>query len=502
MMSRLKIIYVLTLFVLFTSCEQDNIATIVVKADTDRVIRNPLNGWVMYATGNLTTDMFNAYDKMEVPSLDAEVRVSDYANTLYLRTSWTLFNPEENVYGWDVNDGFKWIINYAKERGLKLAFRVVVDSRDKPYDFTPEFVRDAGAEGFESKSGNRTVWSPYCDDEIFQAKYEKFMKAFGERFDNADEVDFIDGYGLGKWGESHAVAYKDPANREKVYEWIIDLYLANFKNVPLAINYHRLIGTPDSWASVDADSERLLDYAVERGYILRHDAFGMTDYYPEWEKNYAKKWLYKRPILMEGGWIVYKKHHNYGKDSRGYQTPFDVRKGEFDDSKEAHVNTMDFRVGETNTWFNSAEIYRLVEEFISEGGYRLVPDLVTLPTQIVKGESIIIAHQWQNLGWGYCPTNIPQWEGKYKVAFALLDDRNNPVKIFVDEQTKLHEWIKGKETAYTFSLMMNNVPVGNYTWAVGIVNTKKSNAIGINLSASLDITTEAGWVTLVSVQIK
>lgn len=359
-MNKLKSIQNLLLLVLLLVACGNKTTTVKVPVDTERVIRNPLNGWVMYATGNLSADMFDAYDKMEVPGLDVYVHVSDYANTLYLRTSWTLFNPEEDVYAWDVNDEFKWLINYAKERGLKLAFRVVVDSRDKPYDFTPAFVREAGAEGFESKSGKRTVWSPYCDDPVFQAKHEKFMKAFGERFDNADEVDFIDGYGLGKWGESHAVAYKAPANREKVYKWIVDLYLANFKQVPLAINYHRLIGTPDSWAAVDADSERLLDYAVEKGYILRHDAFGMTDYYPEWEKTYARKWLYKRPILMEGGWIVYKKHHSYGKDPRGYKTPFDVRKGEFDDSKEARVNTMDFRVGETNTWFNSPDSYRLV----------------------------------------------------------------------------------------------------------------------------------------------
>lgn len=118
-----------------------------------------------------------------------------------------------------------------------------------------------------------------------------------------------------------------------------------------------------------------------------------------------------------------------------------------------------------------------------------------------NGELTTISHQWQNLGWGYCPTNIPQWKGKYKVAFALLDEQRQPVEIFLDEQAQPHEWIKGAEINYTFSSMVKDVPVGKYDWAVGIVNTQKNNTIGINLSASLDITTDAGWVKLSKVEV-
>lgn len=47
------------------------------------------------------------------------------------------------------------------------------------------------------------------------------------------------------------------------------------------------------------------------------------------------------------------------------------------------------------------------------------------------------------MGWGYCPTNIPQWNQKYKVAFALLDSETNEVRYtFVDTNTDLSKWIK------------------------------------------------------------
>lgn len=107
--------------------------------------------------------------------------------------------------------------------------------------------------------------------------------------------------------------------------WIVDLYSTAFPSVALAINYHRLIGTGMDWGDPDPDSERLLDIAFDRGYVLRHDAFGMTTYYSDWEKAIAAKWRYKRPIIMEGGWVT--GSMNYSVDPRGYQTVADVRKG-------------------------------------------------------------------------------------------------------------------------------------------------------------------------------
>ncbi len=87
---------------------------------------------------------------------------------------------------------------------------------------------------------------------------------------------------------------------------------------------------------------------------MRHDAFGMGLYYGEWERDFAKKYFGVRSILMEGGWIT-GKIHAFWVDPRNYRKghPEDVRQGEFDDSKEARVNMMDFRVGETESWFHN-----------------------------------------------------------------------------------------------------------------------------------------------------
>lgn len=468
---------------------------IFIEPEIQKMYRNPLNGWVVYGGRDVVSDYWNTYDNLSVTGLDGTVKISDYATTMYIRTSWTILNPQEDVYAWDTDNKFKEFIAQAQQRGLKLAFRVVVDSRDKSYDFSPAYVKTAGAQGFTSGTNNAR-WTPYPDDPVFQEKYTKFVKAFAQKYNNPDIVEFIDGYGLGKWGEGHSMKYLNSANRESVFKWIVDLYASEFTKVPLTINYHRLIGAELEWGSVDPKSEELLDYAVNQGFSLRHDAFGMTTYYGAWERLYAEKWNFKRPIIMEGGWVT--AQHDVTVDPRGYQTVADVRVGEYEDSQEAKVNMMDFRINEATTWFS--DTYYLVKNFIADGGYRLYPDKLSLPRNIANGSQVKIVHQWNNLGWGYCPTNIPQWNQKYKVAFGLLDHNDKVIATFVDEQTDLSKWIKGTPVSYNFTPQISGIPTGKYTWAVAIVDKTKNNAKRIDVAAKGNIST-TGWLKLIEVEV-
>ena len=471
---------------------------VMMEPETQKNLRNPLTGWALYGSGGMVAqaDFWDKLDNIKVPGVDGLQKIADYANTLYIRTSWTSLNPSEGVYGWDANPGLKWMIENARKRGMRLAFRVVVDSRDKSENFSPQYVKDAGAEGFTSGSSNQR-WSPYPDDPIFQQKYATFVEAFAKKFNDPDVVDFIDGFGLGLWGEAHNMKYKNYANRESVFKWVVDLYTKHFTKIPLAVNYHRLIGTEQSWGSADAQSKSLLEYAFNKGYVLRQDAFGMTDYYQKWERNVAAEWLFKRPNIMEGGWVT--NSHSWWNDPRGYKTVGDVRQGEFDDSKEARVNMMDFRIGEVDSWFKDA--FNLVQEFIAEGGYRLYPDRLSLPKEISNNETVTIAHRWNNLGWGYCPTNIPCWNQRYKVAFGLLDANGKVVTSLVDNQTDLSKWLKGTPTAYDFKTKISGVQAGTYTWAVAIVDVTRNNIKGIEISTKKEATS-TGWVKLFDVKIK
>lgn len=467
-------------------------------ADTTTVLRNPLTGWVLYGTGSPAADYWDNYDHLVVVGRDETVRVADYAHTLYFRLSWTVLNPEEGVYGWDVHDGLRTMIEGARERNMRLAFRVVVDSRDKATGFTPAYVREAGAQGYETQTGSRTVWSPYPDDPIFQEKYATFVRALGERFDDPSEVDFVDGYGLGKWGEGHSMRYLDPAHRESVFRWSVELYSQAFTKVPLAINYHRMIGGPKDWGDPDPESAGLLEHAIDQGYMLRHDAFGMTTYYGQWERDFASRWSTTLPIMFEGGWVT--KSHDYSVDPRGYETVEDVRRGEYDDAIEARVNTMDFRIGETESWF--ADVPELVEDFIARGGYRLHPEEVTVPRTVGRSRTVTLAHRWANLGWGMFPGHLPQWEGRYKVAFALLDADagHRVVQTFADESADPSTWLQGESHEHSLEVQVNGPSRGNLVWGLAIIDTAAGGAPGIELAAQGE-TTEDGWLILGAVAV-
>lgn len=486
---------------------EETYRTVSLGRDSLSVVKNPLNGWVMYLGRSWSKDFGTeaGYDSWPA-GVDGsrKVRVSDYCGTAYIRTSWASMEPEEGKYFWnDPDSRLGGLLDEVRRRGMRLAFRIVVDGRDQGQN-TPQYVIDAGAECFASKVGNREVYTPYPDDKIFQEKYEKFLEAFAARFNSSDEIDFIDAYGLGKWGEAHSMRYKDQKNKVPVYEWITSLYSRLFTNVPLIMNYHRVLAaqTIDGWENApDPDTEKLLESAVSKGYSLRHDAFGMTGYYMDWEKEYAERWRYRLPIIFEGGWIT-GAHHRYWKDPSGkYREghPEDVRRGEMEAAEEAHVNMMDFRVGnETESWFRNMD---LVQKFISEGGYRLNPSSATVPVKAAAGSKVCLSHVWENHGWGYCPNNIRQWHYRYKPAFVLLDSGGNVVKTFVDRGSEPSEWIKGKPGAHSLEAELSGVAPGRYTWAIGIVDTMRGNRPGLNVAAEKSLLTPEGWVKIADVDV-
>ena len=490
--------------------ESSDVRTLTISPDRTTILKNPLNGWVMYVSASSDPSYFDT--KIYVPELGKEVLVRDYASACYIRTGWKAFNPSDGKYVWDDPSArLTQLINRAEELGIPIAFRVVVDGRDQREN-TPQFVFDAGAKYWLSDSKFPDRKTPLAVDPVWRQYYEKFVIAFAARFNDPSKCAFIDAYGLGKWGEGHSVCYEQDnavSSRTAEYkantmEWITGLYSREFTRVPLVINYHRHIGHPVSeGAKAESDSETVLQIALDNGYCLRSDAFGMNNNswgYNNWERTYVSKWNFKVPVIMEGGWIV--GQHSYWNDEKGYRKdhPEDVRKGEFDASAEAHVNMMDFRVGdETKSWFETS--FNLVQRFATEGGYRVYPDKVTLPMSLKQGTAAKITHRWRNLGWGYLPNNIKQWNYKYKVAFALLAADGSVAQLFIDEKCEPSEWIQGTPMEYTLDVKAA-VKTGTYLWAVAIVDTTLESTPAIDLAIAKLSKTENGWTSLANVNVE
>lgn len=500
------IIILMLAFSAFMPCAAGKERTVTFKPDSTRVLHNPLQGWVMYLGRNWNENFWTerGYDSMKAFGEDSTVKVSDYASCAYMRTSWKSFEPEEGKYIWnDPDSRLMKLIKSVNDRGLRIAFRIVIDGRDQGQN-TPQYVFDAGAESYFDPNAPGQNRSPYPDDPVFQEKYAKFFKAFAEYFDDPEKTEFIDAYSLGKWGESHSMIYKDNNNKQKVYDWVINLATDCFHRVPMVIHYHRMLGDPDDdgWGSVPAEAEAMIEKAINVGFSLRHDAFGMHGYYQDWEKAMARKWNFRRPIIMEGGWIT-GAHHRYWRDPSGkYREGHaeDVRQGEYEASAEARVNMMDFRINdETRSWFEDA--FPLVKRFVAEGGYRLYPSAVTAENKAHSGDKVTVRSTWHNMGWGYCPTNIPQWNQKYKVGVALLDAEGEPVKVTVDNASDLSTWLREAPAECATEIDLTGVRPGKYTWAVALVDVTDGNRPGLEMAVAAD-RHKGGWLPAGEIKVK
>ena len=519
------------------------------KANRTGFIPNPLSGWVIYVPLIDDVDRFwREYENFQ--SSEGTVNVFDYGNVIYLRGSWTDFNPEEGVYIWqDGIDEDKYPLarslrlfeEGAKERGLKLAFTLKCDSRDANANCTPDFVKEkmdaaygteAGGTEDDPASGKgyfnftlgsvpRHYWSPYPDDPIFQEEYAKFINALAAEYDNPEKTAFISGLGMGKWGEYHTCIYStgDETPKIPVFNWVTDTYINAFRKTPCFTNYHKMVGTIVGEGSGSPDSEGMLTSAIEKGFCMRHDAFGMRAEsfgYATWEKKFIANWTYKVPVAGEGGWIVTQGGYDENGNPKNYLTQYDgpreLRQGEYDDMHGAYVNMMDLRYdasytqGETWSWFNDA--FDLVEKFVDEDCYRIYPDRVTVPTRISNGNTCTIQHRWLNLGHAYCPTNIKPYQDRFKVAFAIMDTDTGKIigkNIFFDGNAHPHDWISGR-SSYELEIVPEGVSVGAYDLCVGIVDLALGDPdngdyrIGIRIAAKGEYT-EDGWLKLGEVTV-
>lgn len=488
------------LILVLSSCTRDLVTgrndtvTVEFNPDMKSLVRNPLSGWVLYDDANDYVAKADEYWQSQ------DMVSRKFASIFYWRSRWSELEPREGEYAWEHDENFKALIQGALDRGLKLAFCIYVDGQDNIFNGTPDFVREAGAEGYAvhrlwDPEGVDNNWTPYSDDPVFQDKFSNFIKAFAREFDNPAKVDFVDGFNLGWWGEGHHIRYKNNANKAATYRWITDLYGNSFKNVILVTNF----GTEMGW---EAEKQ----YAVAKhGYIIRRNSLGST-WFRESEKQTVLSVFPETAFIAEccywGGFSdsyqPWSSDPLYGNVFKSWP---DFYNQAYIDAIQSRANTLDLReVTESRGWTKRA--LELVEQFKINGGYRLTPTRLSFPAQAQSGTSITISHSWRNSGVGVCPNNNVRWNRKYQVAFALLDRESAAVSnITIVPEAEPSAWLKGKDACYESEIRLE-VPAGKYTLLTAIVDTSIENTPpGLNLAVEKGEYHE-GWLQVSEIDIK
>lgn len=455
--------------------------------DRTGLLRNPCMGWGIY--DDAVKEVANAEEYWNAQN-DAAV---NYASFFYVRWRWSEMEPEEGKYAWLYDENYKKLIQGALDRGLKLCFRIYDNAQDNIKQATPEYVKEAGAKGYNVVGqGGTELWTPYADDPVFQEKYAKFIAAFAKEYDNPDIVDFVDGYSLGWWGEGSHVQYLDPSKQIETFNWFTDMYASNFKNILVVLPYNSEIG-------FEVEKEIAVD---KKGYGLRRDGLGSM-YFTDADENVANEMYGK--VLMVGEcayWGGYTDSYKPFENDTKYSLKSwrDVYEISLEHAINFHFNTLDLRtVTETKGWTGIAS--DLVRKFILNGGYRLYPTYVVMPYEAKQNSTVSISHSWRNTGNGYLPNNMKNWNYKYKPAFALFDKNGELVKSWIDEKAEPSEWLSNQRKNYTYEVSLEGISTGKYQWAVAIVDKTKDNKPGINIAVK-DKEQKNGWVLISDMTIK
>ncbi len=448
--------------------------------DLESLIRNPGMGWVIYDDANDevadASEYWNNQDEF----------AREYASCLYIRWRWSDFEPEEGKYAWEYDDNYKALVQGAVDRGLKLAFRVYINGQDNIKPGTPQFVFDAGVASYEvNKLGGGKNLTPYPDDPIFQEKFENFIHAFAQEYDDADMVEFVDGFNLGWWGEGHHLKFQNLLNRQSTFSWIINLYGNAFQNVPLAITVNSEMGY---------ELEKIVAFEGQ-DYVLRRDGLG-SQWFSDYEKGIVKSHFPEKMFIAEAAYWGNGSIEYYSKIDNQYNWSSwkEYYTQVVDEALEHHANYLDLREAvEASRYVSEAKSQ--VEKFIKRGGYRIFPSEISYDSIIVAGDKLSIEHTWKNLGVGLMPNNNSRWNFKYKVAFGIVNSNNELEKVYYSEDGEPSEWVYGEKFEYKESLDLSEVSAGEYKLVCAIVNSKNENLPAINLAVKNKLLlSEDGWL--------
>lgn len=442
-------------------------------------------GWGLYDDASGEVQDADIYWKQQ------DVAARKYASFFYVRWRWSDMEPEEGKYAWVFNSNYKRLIKGALDRGLKLCFRVYENGQDNLRPGTPSFVQKAGAKGYLVNAGSSTHWTPYPDDPVFQNKWTNFVKAFAKEYDNPDIVDFVDAFSIGAWGEAHSIRLANLDKLNEVFDWYTSLYAGSFRKVLLVLPFNGQVGFEYERNAIE-----------KKGYNMRRDGLGSM-WFTDYEKSITKQMYGKALLVGESCYWGCSSDdcRPFDKDKwYRFNSWDDVYELTYRDAIQYHFNTLDLReIPETKGWIERSP--HLVQRFIEKGGYRLYPSSVFVPATIKPEENVTIVHQWGNKGNGYLPNNNIQWNYKYKPAIAILNDRGEVVRHWIDDNAEPSDWVNaGQVYKYMLSFQVPQLPEGKYSWAIAIVDKTKNSMPGIKLAVQ-NQNIQKGWTVIADLTI-
>ncbi len=415
--------------------------------DEFTVLSNPHKGWYWHYIDNGMTrcefyqgrwhhsycDAEDEYDITQFPGL----------HHLALRIDWYDIEKQEGVFDWSrIDEIFE---RYGK-LGYKFNFRVCTYEGILHDDFgyaTPEWVKDAGAEGWIEANGS---WQPKYDDPIFLEKLENFMREFGGRYNNNPLVEYVDLGTIGIWGEGNA---GHQIYTIDMYKKHINMHLKYFPDKIIMIN-DDIINCSSYNPSVNR--KHVLDYALGKNMGFRDDSI-------LWVGNTVGNCGYdtmRTPFMFdlfaENAPVDIELDHLKQVKDDVYKDGMPI----YEALKRAHATYCGFHCY-PQEW---VEKYPYLSKHIANKlGYWYFLNGAELP-EFVSGLPAVAKFYFENKGFARAYNS-------FTLKFKLVAENGNEYEIFSKDEINT-KWNAESIVKETLKFDLSAVPAGEYTLCIGM----------------------------------
>jgi hypothetical protein len=244
---------------------------------SEEIVPNYGKGLVTYITADSGTGEIKADD---IPQAIEDLVRFPLTEQLYIRPTWREVQPRPGRL--ELPDYVKQVFTLAKLHHKRVGFRVQMCAPDYTHAAAlPDFVLDKvpkvdlvltdqqnAAEAKRYLENPHARYQPRYDDPFFQHAFEELVGQLAAEFDGNPQVEFMDTFMYGFWGEGHTWPFgnnpfPDYQTAERTWTHMFEVQLKHFAKTPLLTNTQ-----PDFSRVGNAE---LLDRTVRSNNWIRSD---------------------------------------------------------------------------------------------------------------------------------------------------------------------------------------------------------------------------------------
>jgi hypothetical protein len=244
---------------------------------SDEVVPNYGKGLITYITADMGTEEIKSAN---IPQAIEDLVKFPLGQQLYIRPTWREIQPRPGKL--EMPEYLKQVFDLSKKHGKRIGMRVQMCAPDYTHEpALPDFVLEkvpkvdlvltdqaerASAQRYLNNPHSR--YQPRYDAPVFQQAFEELVGLLAAEFDGNPQIEFIDTFMYGFWGEGHTWPFSnnpfpDYVTAERTWMHMLEVQLEHFSKTPLLTN------TQPDFSRVG--NAALLDRTVRSNNWIRSD---------------------------------------------------------------------------------------------------------------------------------------------------------------------------------------------------------------------------------------